>query len=110
MARNLFGKSVKMSAPYAVYKGYSRIFGKTETRVLKTYQTPDKEATNQYARWFVAVQTDWTHGSWDMGDTCVREALDGVYLVRCSKEWAEAYPHHVTSDTVVSDNMSIENV
>ena len=63
MIKNLFGKSRPKENPYAIYK-----LGDWEWRVLKTYQRKDKEDTNQYSRWFVAVRTPMTHGGWDMGD------------------------------------------
>jgi hypothetical protein len=41
--------------------------------ILKTYQHPDKEKTNQYARWYVAARSPLTHGSWEYGDTYATE-------------------------------------
>jgi hypothetical protein len=64
--------------PYAIYSGYGP-FGNTELRVLKTYQVRAKEDANPYARWFVAVKSDMTHGSYDMGDSYIRECLYGCY-------------------------------
>ncbi len=91
MAKNPFGKTVKVDAPYAVYKGSNPLTGETEVRVLKTYQTPDKEAKNLYARWFVAVKTDMTGGGFDMGDTYIGSALRGLKLVECTDEWRSWY-------------------
>jgi len=45
--KNPFGKSTTQDKPYAVYQND---FG-WEWRVLKTYQRPDKEPSNKYARW-----------------------------------------------------------
>jgi hypothetical protein len=40
-----------------------------EWLVLKKYQTPENEAKNRYARWFCAVKSPFTHGSYEFGDT-----------------------------------------
>ena len=52
---NPFGKSISAEAvrngtaePYATYRA-----GALTWKVLKTWQRPDKEKDNQYARWFV---------------------------------------------------------
>lgn len=100
MAKNPFGKTRKMDNPYAVYAGFGP-FGKTECRVLKAYQTPDHEDTNPYAKWFVAVQSEWTYGSFDMGDSYVRDCRMGMSLVKCTKEWADAHPDWVNEDTEI---------
>jgi hypothetical protein len=90
MSRTKFGKSRPIENPYAVYKGYGP-FGETEVRVLKTYQSAEKEKTNQYARWFVAVKSDFTYDSFDMGDSYVVEAIRGLRLVECEPQWKEEY-------------------
>lgn len=48
---NPFGKSATKQKPYAVYRSSH---GWTWA-VLKTYKRPDKEAGDQYARWFTFV-------------------------------------------------------
>jgi hypothetical protein len=91
MPRTPFGKSRPVDDPYAIYKGYTP-FGETEVRVLKTYQHPDKEKDNQYARWFVAVKSDHTFGRFDMGDSYIQDCLYGnMRLVQCTDEWREVY-------------------
>lgn len=90
MAKNICGKARKLEQPYAVYKGHGP-FGNTEVRVLKTYQTPDNERKNSYARWFVAVSSDFTYGSFDIGDSYIREAIMGLTLVEASDEWKQQY-------------------
>jgi hypothetical protein len=53
-----------------------------EWRVLKKYQRPDKEAENEYARWFTAVKSPFTYDSYDMGDTYRLDILQhAVYKV-----------------------------
>ena len=39
---------------------------------MKKWQSPDKEAANEYARWFVAVKSPMTGSRYDMGDEYVR--------------------------------------
>lgn len=92
MAKNLFAKARTSETPYAIYAGWGP-FGLTECRILKTYQLPANEAKNKYARWFLAVKTDMTYGSFDLGDTYKEEVLKGygVRLVAAEPEWLEAY-------------------
>ena len=90
MAKNLFGKSVSKDAPYAIYRGRGP-FGDTEVRVLKTYQSVDRERSNPYARWMVAVKSDFTYGSYDIGDSYSNEAIMGLTLVEATDEWKWAY-------------------
>ena len=85
--KNLFGKSRPKENPYATYK-----LGDWEWRVLKTYQRKDKEDTNQYSRWFVAVRTPMTHGGWDMGDTYINDIMEHKpELTQATDEWKETY-------------------
>lgn len=92
MPKNLFGKTRKMDQPYAIYAGDGP-FGYTECRVLKTYQTAEKEKQNPYARWFVAIKTDATWGSFDMGDSYIKDAKGLLHLVAADPEWKEQYPY-----------------
>lgn len=88
--KNPFGKTVKESAPYAVYYIPSIDF---EYRVLKTYQTPANEQKNQYARWFLATKSPMTYGSYELGDGYCYEILQSAVLVKCTPEWEAAYGH-----------------
>ena len=64
-----------------------------EWRVLKTYQKPEKEACNLYARWMCAVSSPMTYGGYDMGDTYIKDILDvGVYCIQASDEFKSLYP------------------
>ena len=105
-AKNLLGKSRKTDTPYAIFKGYGP-FGNTEMRLLKTYQLPAKEKENRYARWFVAVKTDMTYGSYDMGDSYIREATIGLTLTYASDEYKKQYLPHldIDADAMVTDEM-----
>ena len=84
---NPFGKTRKVDDPYAVYRGHHG----WEWRVLKTYQRPDKEEGNLYARWLCAVKSPYTFDSFDMGDTYVSDVLNSGLLVDADKEWEEHY-------------------
>lgn len=66
--KNPFGKTAKIDSPHMIFKA-----GSWEWRVLKTYQTPEKEAQNPYARWFCAVKSPHTYGDWEYGDVYVSE-------------------------------------
>ena len=90
MAKNLLGKSRTKDKPYAIWQGFGA-FGDTEVRLLKTYQIQRNEKKNQYARWFVAVKSDHTYGSFDMGDSYIKEATDGLLLTYASPEFKEQY-------------------
>ena len=59
--------------------------------MLKTYQIPANEDKNRYARWFVAVKSDMTHGSYDMGDSYIREAKMGLTRVYADPLFLEQY-------------------
>ncbi len=68
--KNPCGKTRKLEEPYEIWKA-----GDWEWRVLKKYQTPSKEKSNPYARWFVAVKSGNTHGHWEYGDTYVNDIV-----------------------------------
>lgn len=70
--KNLCAKTRPVEEPYEVYRSRD---GTWEWRVLKKYQTPENEARNEYARWFVAVRSPMTYGSWEYGDEYVRNVL-----------------------------------
>ena len=90
MTKNLMGKTRKLDNAYATFKGMG-IFGDTEVRLLKSYQVPNTEQRNIYSRWLVAVKTDATYGTFEMGDSYVDEAVKGLILVECSDEYAQQY-------------------
>jgi hypothetical protein len=73
MAKNLHGKTRSVDSPYLIITQ-----GDWEWRVLKRYQSQDAERANPYARWFVAVKSPMTYGSWEMGDTYIREIPTAV--------------------------------
>jgi hypothetical protein len=71
-AKNPFGKTVPKEKAYAVYGNDPRLPGWT-WYVLKTYQSPEKAATNPYARAFCLVTSPMTGPSGDMGDTYLND-------------------------------------
>lgn len=90
MTKNLLGKSRTKETPYATFKGFGP-FGDTTVHLLKTYQKPHKELQNNYARWFVAVSSDHTFGSFDIGDSYISEVVYGLHLTYASDEFKENY-------------------
>jgi hypothetical protein len=67
MAKNLCGKTRKVNEPYEIWVNDHAGW---EWRVLKKWQADDAKP---YARWFCAVKSPMTHGSYDMGDTYVTD-------------------------------------
>jgi len=112
MARptNPFGKTREAGNPYAIYRSRD---GRWEWRVLKTYQRPDMAAKNQHARWFLAVRSPHTFGSFERGDDYPNrnDFSPGVrnigILTSCTRAWAEHYGQdagdagvHITDEDV----------
>jgi len=89
MSKNLCGKTRKVNQPYEIWMG-----GDFEYRVLKKYQSPEKEAANTYARWFCAVQGPGTFDGYDMGDTYVRDVQYGTTKMNDSDilDWCRDHP------------------
>jgi hypothetical protein len=66
-------KTRTLDNPYAIF-----VAGSWEWRVLKRYQTSENEKKNLNAVWFCAVRSPMTYGSWDYGDTYIRD-IPGAY-------------------------------
>ena len=99
MAKNKFGKTVKVDSPYARYKldGFEWV-------VLKTYQSADNEKKNSYARWYTACRSPFTYGSWEYGDAYINEIIGaGAELVGSTPEWRDEY----VRQTIIKINISI---
>ena len=91
--KNVISKSRDKDNPYAIFKGIGP-FGDTEVRVLKAYQRPGLENDNQYARWFVAVKSDYTYdNSYDLGDSYINDCVQGLELTFASDQFKENYWH-----------------
>ena len=71
--KNLCGKTRPIDDPYEIWVNEA---AEWEWRVLKKYQSPEKEAENPYARWFCAVKSPMTWGGYDLGDVYVRDILE----------------------------------
>ena len=76
MSKNLCGKTRPIDNPYEVWKA-----GDWEWRVLKKYQNEENEAKNPYARWFCGVKSPFTYGSFELGDTYVKDVKGNAYKV-----------------------------
>jgi len=66
--KNGKAKTRPVDNPYEVYKS-----GDWEWRVLKHYQAPEKERANPLARVLVAAKSPATFGSWEYGDTYLKD-------------------------------------
>lgn len=94
MAKNPFGKSRWIDAPYAIFTmtahhGVVRSHVQWEWRVLKTYKLAANE--EQFSRWFVAAKSPHTHGEFELGDTYAGDVKNFGRLVAAEPEWLEAY-------------------
>lgn len=86
--RNPFGKTKKENEPYAIYSNYHGFVWK----VLKTYKKPENEKKDPYARWFCSVTSPLMHnGSYEYGDTYVKDILTNGVLRQATDEWKKAY-------------------
>ena len=77
--KNECGKTRKLDNPYEVWEcrmdmGYGDIINITY-KVLKKYKAPKGEAEDPFARWFTAAKSEATFGSWEYGDTYVRDIV-----------------------------------
>jgi hypothetical protein len=67
--KNECGKLRPQDQPYEVWKS---VDGSWTWNVLKKYQSPEKEAANEYARWFCFVTSPFSPDG-DLGDVYVKE-------------------------------------
>lgn len=77
--KNECGKTRKVDNPYEVWETTD---GSWQWRVLKKYQSEEKEATNPYARWFCAVKSPYTFGQFEYGDVYVQEIKQNAIKVK----------------------------
>ncbi len=70
--KNECNKTRDVNDPYETWVSHD---GSWEWRVLRKYQKPSLEAKNRYARWFCAVKSPFTMGSYDMGDTYATDVI-----------------------------------
>jgi hypothetical protein len=74
---NPAGKTRPVTDPYEVWEGHGWTW-----RVLKKYESPEKEATDPYARWFCAVYSPYTQGGYDLGDVYVKEIKEQAVRIK----------------------------
>jgi hypothetical protein len=67
--KNLCGKTRTKDNPYETWRSPD---GSWEWRVLKKWQTPEKETNNEFARWFCFVTSPMCPQG-EFGDTYVRD-------------------------------------
>jgi hypothetical protein len=68
MSKNLCGKMRKSDNPYEIWEGNGFTY-----KILKKYQSPEKEAANPYARWFCATTSPYLSGGEELGDGYVKD-------------------------------------
>ena len=93
MAKNQFGKSVKVEAAHATLRVDNPENGMYfEWKGLKTYQVKVNEDKNPHAKWFCAVKSPMTDDSWEYGDVYINEIKDvGAKLIDSTPSWKEVY-------------------
>ena len=81
--KNECGKTRDVNNPYEIWKcrmnfgvegGFDDIL-EIEYRVLKKYKSPKGEAEDPFARWYTAAKSEATFGSWEYGDTYIRDIV-----------------------------------
>ena len=91
--KNPFGKGRPKDSPYAIYSNYQG----WEWHVCKTYQRPDKEQGNQYARWFCFVMSPLCPEG-EYGDVYISDILGGgqarLDAGSSDDEWTAHYTWH----------------
>ena len=93
MAKNQFGKSVKVEEAHATYRVDNPSNGMYfEWKILKTYKTKKNEDKDQYARWFTACKSPMTYDSWEYGDAYINEIMSvNPRLISATDEWKKEY-------------------
>lgn len=81
MTKNLKGKTRKQDNPYSIYKSYDG----WEWRILKHYQSSEKEKDNPFARVFCAVRSPYTYGSFELGDVYIADIISNAEYVEGDK-------------------------
>ena len=76
-SKNPCSKRVTPETAYEVWQSYN---GSWTYFVLKKYQTPEKEASNLYARWYCLVQSPITPKG-EYGDVYVATVKNGTHRV-----------------------------
>ncbi len=79
--KNLCLKERKVEEPYEIWRTPD---GSWEWRVLKKWQLDDNKP---YARWFCAVKSPFTYGSFEIGDVYVKDIKE--HAVKVEEIWSE---------------------
>jgi hypothetical protein len=82
-SKNPYGRTVKPEQAHFVYQSFD---GSWTWYVLKTYQTPEKEAQNPYARWFCAVSSPFLHPPLAGGKNKVQLEYGDVYVAEIKRQ------------------------
>lgn len=98
MLKNPCGKTRPVNNPYEIWQS---VVGSWEWRVLKKYQTPEKEMNNPYARWFCAVKSPFTYGDWEYGDTYVKDIVNNARMVKGEVELSKVMRKEVDKDNIL---------
>ena len=82
MSKNLQGKTV--SKPYKdnAYEVWQSFDGSWTWYVLKKYQSPEREASDEFARWFTLVTSPMVGERGELGDTYVREVKSHAVRIK----------------------------
>jgi hypothetical protein len=104
-AKNLCGKTRDVEHPYEIWEADG-----WEWRVLKKYQTPEKEQENPYARWFLATKSPYTYGDFELGDGYVKDVTD--YAVCTFKEELEKpeEPENILPDMTIGGVLRFKQI
>jgi alpha-tubulin suppressor-like RCC1 family protein len=106
-AKNPMGKMRPVNRPYEIWEAEGRD-GKWEWRVLKAWQT-DPYKPN--ARWFCAVKSPMTFGSFDMGDVYAADVIKYAHRVYRDPELPEEEaPNANKVSKTAKEKIQIENL
>lgn len=87
---NPFAEQVDHLEPYAIYNGPMGF----EWRVLKTYQHPDTEHDDRFAKWLVSAKSDSTSGEYSIDKMLAQDVINHGVLATATPEWLENYGWH----------------
>jgi hypothetical protein len=81
-------KTVEMENPHATF--VNERAGWT-WKILKVYRAAKNDKGDEYARWFLAARSPNTFGSYEMGDTYIKDVLGFGTLQSCTDEFREYF-------------------
>lgn len=101
--KNLMNKTRKIDNPYATFK-----MGNFVSQILRAYSTKTPE-DNPHVAWYTGAKSDHTYGSYEYGDTYIKEITDNLELVFASPEFIKQYPK-IAFDFQVKNKLEKEGV